>query len=154
MCLLALPGNNWYIMVKDTLMQVISLKLLYTEKGKKLLNIRYIIYVYKRHIYQTSSKFFSLSKKRTLKYILGRFRQYDYGDTDKNLRIYNSTTPPDYQLEKITAPIVLFSSDNDWLATTKVYLKIKKIFFLQKLNLICRNKLCNYLFFSPKCILI
>ncbi|KMQ85875.1 lipase 3 [Lasius niger] len=49
----------------------------------------------------------------------GRFRQYDYGDNDKNLRIYNSTTPPDYQLEKITAPIVLFSSDNDWLATTK-----------------------------------
>ncbi|XP_025261798.1 lipase 3 isoform X2 [Camponotus floridanus] len=49
----------------------------------------------------------------------GRFRQYDYGDIDKNLRIYNSTTPPDYQLEKITAPIVLFSSDNDWLATTK-----------------------------------
>ncbi|XP_011880061.1 PREDICTED: gastric triacylglycerol lipase-like isoform X2 [Vollenhovia emeryi] len=49
----------------------------------------------------------------------GRFRQYDYGNVDKNLRKYNSTTPPDYQLEKITAPIALFSSDNDWLATTK-----------------------------------
>ncbi|XP_071560690.1 lipase 3 [Temnothorax nylanderi] len=49
----------------------------------------------------------------------GCFRQYDYGSVDKNLRIYNSTTPPDYQLERITAPIVLFSSDNDWLATTK-----------------------------------
>lgn len=48
----------------------------------------------------------------------GCFRQYDYG-IDKNLRIYNSTTPPNYQLEKITAPIALFSSDNDWLATTK-----------------------------------
>ncbi|KAH0950126.1 hypothetical protein HN011_009881 [Eciton burchellii] len=49
----------------------------------------------------------------------GYFRQYDYGDVDKNLRMYNSTIPPDYQLEKITAPIALFSSDNDWLATTK-----------------------------------
>ncbi|XP_012528143.1 lipase 3 isoform X2 [Monomorium pharaonis] len=49
----------------------------------------------------------------------GRFRQYDYGNIDKNLQMYNSTIPPDYQLEKITAPIALFSSDNDWLATTK-----------------------------------
>ncbi|KAL0110610.1 hypothetical protein PUN28_013890 [Cardiocondyla obscurior] len=49
----------------------------------------------------------------------GRFRQFDYANVDKNFRIYNSTTPPDYQLEKITAPIALFSSDNDWLATTK-----------------------------------
>jgi lysosomal acid lipase/cholesteryl ester hydrolase len=56
----------------------------------------------------------------TSKYTLGYFRQYDYGDVDKNLRMYNSTIPPDYQLEKITAPIALFSSDNDWLATTKV----------------------------------
>ncbi|XP_011684498.1 PREDICTED: lipase 3-like [Wasmannia auropunctata] len=48
----------------------------------------------------------------------GRFRQYDYGN-EKNLRVYNSTTPPDYQLEKITTPIALFSSDNDWLANAK-----------------------------------
>ncbi|RLU16237.1 hypothetical protein DMN91_011997 [Ooceraea biroi] len=49
----------------------------------------------------------------------GTFRQYDYGSVDKNLQMYNSTVPPAYQLEKITAPIALFSSDNDWLATTK-----------------------------------
>ncbi|KAL6259030.1 hypothetical protein P5V15_008953 [Pogonomyrmex californicus] len=49
----------------------------------------------------------------------GCFRQYDYGNIKKNLQMYNSTTPPDYQLEKITAPIALFSSDTDWLATTK-----------------------------------
>ncbi|EFN79952.1 Lipase 3 [Harpegnathos saltator] len=50
----------------------------------------------------------------------GYFRQYDYGNNERNLRKYNSTVPPDYQLEKITAPIVLFNSDNDWLATTKL----------------------------------
>lgn len=53
----------------------------------------------------------------------GQFRQYDYGNNEKNLMIYNSTTPPDYKLDKITAPIALFSSDNDWLATTKVHYK-------------------------------
>ncbi|XP_032663799.1 lipase 3-like [Odontomachus brunneus] len=52
-------------------------------------------------------------------YINGHFSQYDYGNDEKNLQEYNSTTPPDYQLEKITTPIALFSSDNDWLATTK-----------------------------------
>ncbi|XP_067203426.1 lipase 3-like isoform X2 [Linepithema humile] len=48
----------------------------------------------------------------------GQFRQFNYGE-DKNLRMYNSTIPPAYQLERITTPIALFSSDNDWLATTK-----------------------------------
>ncbi|XP_072755925.1 lipase 3 isoform X1 [Anoplolepis gracilipes] len=69
----------------------------------------------------------------------GHFRQYDYGDIDKNLRIYNSTTPPDYQLEKITAPIVLFSSDNDWLATTKdvelLSTKLNSVVFHSKVSM-------------------
>ncbi|XP_014486508.1 PREDICTED: gastric triacylglycerol lipase-like [Dinoponera quadriceps] len=49
----------------------------------------------------------------------GHFRQYDYADNEKNLRKYNSRIPPDYQLGNITTPIALFSSNNDWLATTK-----------------------------------
>ncbi|XP_034948972.1 uncharacterized protein [Chelonus insularis] len=50
----------------------------------------------------------------------GHFRQFDYGaNSEKNLRLYNSFTPPEYELYKITAPIALFSSDNDWLATSK-----------------------------------
>ncbi|XP_020293835.1 lipase 3-like [Pseudomyrmex gracilis] len=48
----------------------------------------------------------------------GQFRQFDYGK-DKNLRMYNSTTPPHYELDKITVPIVLFSGENDWLTPTK-----------------------------------
>ena len=75
--------------------------------------------------------------EETLQNASGRFRQYDYGNVDKNLQIYNSTTPPDYQLEKITAPIALFSSDDDWLATTKVYhVQLKKCSFYKKMNLL------------------
>ncbi|CAL1684025.1 unnamed protein product [Lasius platythorax] len=47
----------------------------------------------------------------------GKFRQYDYGRA-KNLLIYNSVEPPDYDLASITVPIALFYSDNDWLAST------------------------------------
>ncbi|CAG5074853.1 Similar to Lip3: Lipase 3 (Drosophila melanogaster) [Cotesia congregata] len=48
----------------------------------------------------------------------GHFRAFDYGENgDKNLKLYNSLIPPDYQLEKISTPIALYSSDNDWLAT-------------------------------------
>ncbi|XP_050303104.1 lipase member K-like [Anthonomus grandis grandis] len=42
----------------------------------------------------------------------GRFCMYDYGK-DENLRMYNSTTPPDYPLEDITAPTYLVISDSD-----------------------------------------
>ncbi|KAG5331807.1 LIP1 Lipase, partial [Acromyrmex charruanus] len=75
----------------------------------------------------------------------GRFRQYDYGNVDKNLQIYNSTTPPDYQLEKITAPIALFSSDDDWLATTKdvdlLATKLNSLMFHYKTPI---NTTCNH----------
>ncbi|KAK0159085.1 hypothetical protein PV328_010011 [Microctonus aethiopoides] len=50
----------------------------------------------------------------------GHFRAYDYGENkEKNFKLYQSVTPPEYQLERITTPIALFSSDNDWLATTE-----------------------------------
>ncbi|XP_050454052.1 lipase 1-like isoform X1 [Cataglyphis hispanica] len=42
----------------------------------------------------------------------GKFRKYDYGRA-KNLLIYNSTEPPDYDLANITTPIALFYADND-----------------------------------------
>ncbi|KAG8040144.1 hypothetical protein G9C98_000714 [Cotesia typhae] len=46
------------------------------------------------------------------------FRAFDYGENnDKNFKLYNSLIPPDYQLDKISTPIALYSSDNDWLAT-------------------------------------
>ncbi|XP_062545372.1 lipase 3-like [Armigeres subalbatus] len=45
----------------------------------------------------------------------GRFQQYDRG-TLGNVANYGSTTPPDYPLRNITAPVFLHYGDNDWLA--------------------------------------
>ncbi|XP_014204869.1 lipase 3-like [Copidosoma floridanum] len=45
-----------------------------------------------------------------------RFQRYDYGDSG-NMKRYNSTTPPDYDLSKIKVPIAAFWADNDWLAS-------------------------------------
>ncbi|CAH0663946.1 unnamed protein product [Spodoptera exigua] len=45
----------------------------------------------------------------------GKFQQFDFGPED-NLKVYGTATPPEYALHKITLPIALFSSENDWLA--------------------------------------
>ncbi|XP_076665763.1 lipase 3 isoform X2 [Andrena cerasifolii] len=46
--------------------------------------------------------------------ISGSFRKFDYGATE-NLKIYGSTQPPKYDLEKVKTPIVMFYSENDFL---------------------------------------
>ncbi|GAB0091160.1 hypothetical protein DMENIID0001_059700 [Sergentomyia squamirostris] len=48
-------------------------------------------------------------------YNSGHFRQFDHGPLG-NLAEYGSLSPPDYPLDKITAPIALHYSRNDWLA--------------------------------------
>lgn len=45
----------------------------------------------------------------------GRFRRYDYGEK-RNMERYNDTKPPDYDLRRITIPVSLFYSGNDWLS--------------------------------------
>lgn len=45
----------------------------------------------------------------------GHFRQYDYGE-DENLIHYRRTSPPDYELGKVTAPGYLIYSHDDFLA--------------------------------------
>ncbi|CAH1105287.1 unnamed protein product [Psylliodes chrysocephalus] len=45
----------------------------------------------------------------------GKFEQFDYG-AYRNYKIYGSIFPPDYDLSKITAPMYLIYSSNDWLA--------------------------------------
>nr|XP_033339533.1 gastric triacylglycerol lipase-like [Megalopta genalis] len=47
------------------------------------------------------------------------FAQFDYDSKEKNYRLYNSSVPPEYDLSKVAAPIALFSSDHDLLATPK-----------------------------------
>ncbi|KAG9437298.1 lipase 3 isoform X1 [Apis mellifera carnica] len=61
------------------------------------------------------------------------FRQFDYGNDEKNYRVYNSVQPPEYELNKIIAPIALFSSNDDLLATKT------------DINLL-KNKLVNLVF--------
>ncbi|XP_073821502.1 lipase 3-like [Musca autumnalis] len=45
----------------------------------------------------------------------GRFCLYDHGEK-KNMQIYGQSTPPDYPLDKITAEVHLWYSDNDEMA--------------------------------------
>ncbi|XP_044019383.1 lipase 1-like, partial [Aphidius gifuensis] len=45
----------------------------------------------------------------------GKFRQFNYGEKE-NMKIYNSTSPPDYNLTAIDVPTVFFAAKNDWLA--------------------------------------
>ncbi|CAH4034935.1 unnamed protein product [Pieris brassicae] len=57
----------------------------------------------------------------------GRFQQFDYGP-DGNLKQYGSPMPPEYPVHKITLPIALISSQNDWLASdvdvTNLYVQL------------------------------
>nr|CAD7416908.1 unnamed protein product [Timema poppensis] len=46
---------------------------------------------------------------------MSKFRQFNYGFR-RNLRIYGQFTPPDYDLERVTAPITLIYSSGDKLA--------------------------------------
>ena len=48
----------------------------------------------------------------------GKFQQFDHGAL-KNLAFYGSTTPPEYDLSKVTVPTMLYSGDNDGFASIK-----------------------------------
>ncbi|VDN24162.1 unnamed protein product [Gongylonema pulchrum] len=43
-------------------------------------------------------------------------QMYDYGSTSKNMKHYNSSSPPLYNLSRVNAPVYLYWSDKDWLA--------------------------------------
>ncbi|XP_063913833.1 lipase 1-like [Zophobas morio] len=44
----------------------------------------------------------------------GNFCKYDFG-TRRNLEIYGQETPPLYNLSKVTIPVALYYSSNDWV---------------------------------------
>ncbi|XP_048511304.1 uncharacterized protein LOC105694084 [Athalia rosae] len=54
----------------------------------------------------------------------GKFRRYDHGLVS-NLIQYDSLHPPKYDLSRITAPVHLFHSDNDWMAAVR---DVKKLY--------------------------
>lgn len=59
----------------------------------------------------------------------GHFRQFDYGNTQLNMKVYGSPFPPKYSLENVTTPVALFSSANDWLAMPPVKIYFHQILF-------------------------
>nr|XP_018905705.1 PREDICTED: lipase 3-like [Bemisia tabaci] len=46
------------------------------------------------------------------------FGQYDYG-WYTNRQVYKNTRPPQYNLQNIQVPVIMFHSDNDWMSTPK-----------------------------------
>ncbi|VEN51142.1 unnamed protein product [Callosobruchus maculatus] len=57
--------------------------------------------------------------------VIGHFRQWDYGPII-NLAEYGRTYPPEYPLQKVTAPVYLIYSKNDWLAAETDVKKLHK----------------------------
>ncbi|XP_055851844.1 lipase 3 [Episyrphus balteatus] len=51
-------------------------------------------------------------------YNSGKFRQYDYGP-EKNKIVYNQTSPPDYQLDRVTVPTFIYFSVNDYIVSVR-----------------------------------
>ncbi|XP_044249511.1 lipase 1 [Drosophila takahashii] len=54
-----------------------------------------------------------------------RFCQYDY-DLKENQRLYGRPTPPDYHLERITAPVALYYGSNDYLSAVEDVQRLAK----------------------------
>ena len=44
---------------------------------------------------------------------------YDFGTKGNNLKHYNQTEPPLYDLNKVQVPVALYWAVNDWLADPK-----------------------------------
>ncbi len=49
---------------------------------------------------------------------IGRFQMYDYGA--ENLDMYGSKSPPDYALDKVVAPTIIYQAFKDTLVPREV----------------------------------
>ena len=41
---------------------------------------------------------------------------YNFGSANENMKHYNQTSPPLYDISKISVPVALYYGQNDWLA--------------------------------------
>lgn len=55
----------------------------------------------------------------TIDFVADTFGQYDYGPA-MNMKYYNTTEPPTYDLKSIHVPITLIYGENDILSDTEV----------------------------------
>lgn len=67
--------------------------------------------------------------------ILGRFEKFDYGP-EKNMVVYGSEIPPEYDLKKVTAPVALYYGKNDLLVDTRVSYILGKLRKYKKYNIL------------------
>ena len=44
------------------------------------------------------------------------FRAYDFPTPEENLAVYGREEPPEYKLEEVTCPVLLFWGQKDWMA--------------------------------------
>lgn len=61
--------------------------------------------------------------KNDFHYFSDYFRKYNYGKAG-NILHYNSTTPPDYNLFKVTAATYIYQSKYDIMATPEVTITV------------------------------
>ena len=45
-----------------------------------------------------------------------RFQKFDYGSETENMKHYNQSSPPVYDLSKVKVPVLAFTAPRDWLA--------------------------------------
>ncbi|XP_043662469.1 lipase 1 [Drosophila teissieri] len=55
-----------------------------------------------------------------------RFCQYEY-EPKENHKLYGRSTPPDYRLERISAPVALYYGSNDYLAAVEDVQRLAKV---------------------------
>lgn len=75
----------------------------------------------------------------------GTFRQFDYGD--KNMEIYNSPTPPDYNLSNVIVPTYIHCGSEDLLVSKKVMtisIEFSQV-ILNPIRVINHNLICQFL---------
>jgi hypothetical protein len=72
--------------------------------------------------------------------IADNFQNYDYGIVD-NYKQYKQEMPPSYNFNKITAPITLFYSTNDIIATKQV-IKIFSVSIFKYNNIVNKFNIC------------
>lgn len=89
--------------------------LLFLTKGGKADMDKGFLEILKGHIpAKTSSK--------TIKHYLqlvnsGKFHYYEHASTAENFKKYGTISAPSYDLSLVTLPVILFSSQEDWLCT-------------------------------------
>ena len=47
------------------------------------------------------------------------FRAYNFPTPEENLAVYGRQDPPEYKLEEVTCPVLLFWGQKDWMAQPK-----------------------------------